>query len=78
MPRSVKDLLMTELIAERQLLKEMSFPWRYGTRFDLATRKTMPLELGEYEKALIDRFEELSEELLKRQEEERKRWKRTD
>lgn len=78
MPRPAKDMLMTELMAERQLLKEMSFPWRYGTRFDLKTRKTVPLELDEYAKALIARFEELSEELLKRQEEERKRWKRTD
>jgi hypothetical protein len=78
MPRPVKDMLTTDLITERQLLKEMTFPFRYGTSFDLKTMKSVPLKLGEYEKALIDRFEELSEELLKRQEEERKRWKRSD
>lgn len=75
-----KDMLMTELQENRQLLKNWLFVSRYGSTVKLVggELKVVRVEPTDEEKLLEARFKELTDELIRRRTEEDERWKRTE
>lgn len=77
--REPKDMLMTELQGERQLLKSWLFTSRYGSRIKIVDGQVtvVRIEQNDDEKRLEVRFKALTDELIRRREEEAK-WRRTE
>jgi hypothetical protein len=76
MLKPVKEMLETELKIERQALKSWLFVSRYGTTTRLADGSR--LGQSDEERLMEKRFKELTDELIRRRNEERERWKRTE